>query len=603
MTPPPRTRLGLPHHDPSGRYVDQPSPAVGDRVTISIELGDERVETAWLRTVRDGEQDWVRGVRDGDHLRFELDCTQTIVNYRFHLETASGPRWLNGAGLLDWDPPDTDDFRLLTNGGGPDWVTDHVWYQIFPDRFASTGRYRNAVDEAPWARWSDWDEPIAHGPAAMTQMYGGDLDGITEHLSHLTDLGVGGIYLTPVFPARSNHRYDATTFDHVDPILGGDDALVRLSSAAERLGLRVMTDLTLNHTGVCHDWFLAAQADADSVEAGFYLFDDHPAEFETWLGVESLPKLDHTSLELRRRLYDGPESVLGRYLRPPFDMAGWRIDVANMTGRHGTTDLNHEVARIARATVDAVDPRPWLVAEHFFDASRDAAGDGWHGVMNYAGVTRPLVSWLGRFTSLEAFMPGPGQPPRDGVQMARSMDGVRASLPWEVTMSSMSLLGSHDTARWRSMATSDEVALVGFGMLMALPGTPAFFAGDEVGLTGTTSEQGRRPMPWDERHWDRTFHDWYRRLIRLRNAEPALRTGGFRWVAVEPDAVVFLRETADSRLLIRAARADAEPLHLPVAALRADEAEPLVGAERLVTDGGVLTLPGDGPQFSVWRLA
>ncbi len=437
----------------------------------------------------------------------------------------------------------------------------------------------------------------------MTQLYGGDLDGITEHLAHLVDLGVGGVYLTPVFPARSNHRYDVTTFDRVDPILGGDEALVRLSSAAEAAGLRVMTDLTLNHTGSHHEWFLRAQADAAATESGFYHFNDHPNDYESWLGVTSLPKLDHRSRELRRRLYDGSDSVLARYLRPPFDMAGWRIDVANMTGRHGEIDLNHEVARVARATVDAVDPERWLVAEHFFDASRDAAGDGWHGVMNYAGITRPIASWLGRFTSLEAFMAGPGQPRRDGVQMARTMDAVRAGLPWQVTMSSMSLLGSHDTARWRSMATSDDAAMMGFGLLMSMPGTPAFFYGDEIGLTGTTSEQARCPMPWERSRWDDRFLDWYRRLVALRDREPALRAGGFRWVDVAPDAVVYLRETGDSRLLIRAARNSTDPLAISATRLRAAEADPLVNAERLVADRDQLVLPGDGPAFSVWRLS
>ena len=593
-------RLGRPHHDPSARYVDQPTPSLGDRVTITVDLGTEAVDTAWLRTVRDGEQDWVTGEIDGRWARFELDCTQPAVNYRFHRDTESRPRWLNGAGVLDFDPTDADDFRLLTTGAGPSWITDHVWYQIFPDRFATSGRH--PVDN-DWAWRSEWGDEVAEGPEAMTQIYGGDLDGVVERLRHLTDLGVGGVYLNPVFPARSNHRYDASSFDRVDPILGGDGALIRLSDAANAAGLRVMTDLTLNHTGDHHEWFLAAQADPECVEAGFYHFNDHPHDYESWLGVRSLPKLDHRGSELRRRYYDGPDSVLSRYLRPPFDMAGWRIDVANMTGRLGPIDLNQDVARMARRTIDDVDPEKWLVGEHFFDASLDAPGDGWHGVMNYAGITRPIASWLARFSALDTFMPGPGQAPRDGIQMARSMDVVRAAMPWQVTMASMSLLGSHDTARWRTMATSDDIALVGFGLLLALPGTPIFLYGDEVGLTGSTAEKARRTMPWEESAWDTRFLSWYRQLIRVRAAEPTLRVGGFRWVHVGPDAVVFLRETIEDRLLIRAARAATSTLVLDASALGAAEADPVVGGERLVADQGQITLSGDGPAFSIWRLA
>ncbi|MEM7326653.1 MAG: alpha-amylase family glycosyl hydrolase, partial [Actinomycetota bacterium] len=395
--------LHLPHHDPSARYVSNPRPAIEETVELVVELpatgpdgAPMPITAAWLRGMRDGEQFWDKGRIDGHHILFEMTCTQAVMNYRFHLETEDGPRWLSAGGFLDHDPTDREDFRLLTTGGAPEWVPDVVWYQIFPDRFATSGNHRH--DDHPtdtsWAQWSAWDDPVADGPAAMTQLYGGDLEGITARLEHLVDLGIGGVYLTPVFPARSNHRYDAESFDEVDPVLGGDQALADLSAAAEAVGLRVMTDLTLNHTGDNHRWFVAAQADADSEEAGFYHFTDHPDGYESWLGIQTLPKLDHSSAELRRRYYDGPDSVFGRYLQAPFHMAGWRIDVANMTGRLGMIDRNQEVARTARATtdtVDLIDPArddKWLVGEHFFDASLDAPGDGWHGVMNYAGLAR-----------------------------------------------------------------------------------------------------------------------------------------------------------------------------------------------------------------------
>ncbi len=609
--------LDRPHHDPSARYVSNPRPSLGETVTITVELpptgldgGPMPISASWLRGMRDGEQFWAEGVADGHHLRYELTCTQDVMNYRFHLETEAGPRWLSGAGLLDYDPTDRDDFRLLTTGAAPEWVPDIVWYQIFPDRFATTGEFRH--DEHPtdtsWAEWAAWDDPVAEGPAAMTQLYGGDLAGVTEHLQHLVDLGIGGIYLTPVFPARSNHRYDAKTFDMVDPVLGGDRALIELAAEAKRLGLRVMTDLTLNHTGDVHEWFVAAQADPTSDEAGFYYFIDHPDTYESWLGIDSLPKLDHRSDELARRYYAGTESILGRYLQPPFNMAGWRIDVANMTGRLGPIDLNQKVAKAARSTVDDVDnSQPdaddkWLVGEHFFDATLDAPGSGWHGVMNYAGLTRPIASWLGQFTALGAFMPGPGQAQRDGVQMAAAMDSIRAAMPWQVTIGSMSLLSSHDTARWRTMCRSDEAARAGFGLLLTLPGAPTFFYGDEVGLTGSSSEEARRTMPWDTSEWDRDFLDWYQTVIAVRNDHPALRRGGFRWVHTEADAIVFLRETSEQRMLIRCARSETTPLELDADLLRASSARGVIGAGDLTTDHGRFTLSGDGPTLQIWEL-
>ncbi len=598
-----------PHHDSSERYLSDAVPRGGESVEVTVDLGTEPVGRSWLRTMRDGEQEWVEGKESEGKLKFELSCHNNVVNYRFHLETPSGPRWLNGLGLIDYDPGDVHDFRLVTTGRPPEWVGDGVWYQIFPDRFASTGAYRfgqndgrTEVDghDVSWAEWSDWGDPVADGPAAMPQMYGGDLDGVVEHLDHIAGLGVKGIYLNPVFPARSNHRYDASTFDRVDPLLGGDEALVRLSKAAHDRGLKIMTDLTLNHTGDGHEWFRAAQADPDSDEAEFYYFTDHPDGYESWLGVSSLPKLDHASTELRRRYYQGSDSLLGRYLRGPFNMDGWRIDVANMTGRLGGIDMNQDVARLTRKTMDDIDPDLWLVGEHFFDASLDAPGDGWHGVMNYAGITRPVVSWLGDFTALSAFTAGPGQPTRNGVQMARAMDVVRASMPWSVTKASMSLLASHDTARWRSMAVSDDLALVGFGLLLCLPGTPTFLYGDEVGLTGQTSEKARLTMPWDTTAWDQRFLDCYRSMIAVRNNERALQRGGFRWVSIDPDAVCFMRETSDERLLIRAARA--ETTSTVVGVLDASRLEPLLNCDRIDVADGAAVLPGDGPNLSIWRV-
>ena len=162
--------------------------------------------------------------------------------------------------------------------------------------------------------------------------------------------------------------------------------------------MRLVLDLTTNHTGDTHEWFRAAQADAGSEEAGYYLFTEHPDRYVSWLDVPSLPKLDQRSAALRARLTRGEGSVTARFLDEPVLADGWRIDVANMTGRHGAVDLTREVAREMRGTLRRVRARTgrdtWLVAEHGHDATGDLDGDGWHGTMNYTGFTRPLWAWL-----------------------------------------------------------------------------------------------------------------------------------------------------------------------------------------------------------------
>jgi alpha-glucosidase len=558
-----------------------------------------------LRTMHDGEGQWIDGASEptanGARWRFELPCHNEIVNYRFWCDGQPGPHWLTGVGLIDHDPTDHHDFKLTTSGGAPAWVPETVWYQIFPDRFACSDPHRPLPE---WAQRAGWDDEIASGPAAMTQIYGGDLDGIAERLDHLVDLGIGGIYLNPIFPARSNHRYDASSFDRVDEILGGDEALIRLRQACDKAGLRLMVDLTLNHTGDGHEWFEAAQADPNSPEAGFYYFKDHPNDYESWLGVTSLPKLDHSSAELRRRFYEGPDSVLARFLAQPLGMDGWRVDVANMTGRYGRIDHNRNVRRAARATVDQVDSDRWLLGEHFFDASADVDGPGWHGVMNYAGVARPVASWLGRFATLEALAAGPGQDPRDGDAMGRSVDAVRASLPWQFVLGSMALLGSHDTARWQTMARSRAEAMVGVGLLFGLPGAPCMLYGDEIGLTGDSAEAARAAMPWDESRWDHELLAQYRELVTVRGSSRALAHGGFRWVHRSADRLMFLRESVDERILVDAARAAVPALSIDRGALGATGAQLLAGSGQLTTaEAEPLTFELDGPAVAFWRLS
>ncbi len=144
--------------------------------------------------------------------------------------------------------------------------------------------------------------------------------------------------------------------------------------------------------------------------------------------------------------------------------------------------------------------------------------------------------------------------------------------------------------------------MAGFGLLLCMPGAPTFFYGDEIGLTGDSSEQARRTMPWNHDEWDDEILAWYRSMIAVRNEHPALRTGGFRWVHTEPDAVVFLRETSDQRLLVRCARASTELLELSGRLLRSRRLRAVVNADDLVADGDIVTLEGEGPVHQIWEL-
>jgi alpha-glucosidase len=282
---------------------------------------------------------------------------------------------------------------------------------------------------------------------------------------------------------------------------------------------------------------------------------------------------------------------------------GWRVDVANMTGRRCADDYLREVAALLRRTATAARPDALLVAEHFHDASGDLDRDGWQGTMNYAGFTRPLWSWL------RTVEPGPldevsglpgGLPRRAGPVVVAGMRQFAASVSWRAFTHSWTLAGSHDTPRIRTVVGSPELHEVAAGLLLTMPGTPMIFAGDELGLVGVNGEDSRTPMPWHRpASWDVATLRRYRQLIALRHRVPALRHGGFRWAHVDDDAVAFLRETHDAAVLVFARRAAGEPIALP----GFGAAENLYGgADAPVIDGG-LRLPADGPTFQVWNLA
>lgn len=606
------------HHDGSQLHVPAGTPSLGDDVPVRVRVPVGAPERAvWLRVVQDGEPTTVpaRLDRTVDGERWyvaDVRVHNPVTSYRVLLDEPGGYRWLNGSGTWARDVTDTHDFRLSVHDAAPAWMHGAVVYQVFPDRFARSSGGTGAPADVPgWATPMAWtDEPVAVGDTGR-QLAGGDLAGIAQRLDHLERLGVDTLYLTPVFPARSNHRYDATSFDRVDPLLGGDAALAALADALHARGMRLVGDLTTNHTGAGHAWFERARADRSSEEAGFYYWTDEEPGHVGWLGHASLPKLDYGAPGLARRLVDGPDSVVARWLRPPFSLDGWRIDVANMTGRYGADDYTHEVARLARATMRAENPDAVLVSEHFHDAGGDMGVGGWHANMNYSAFSRPLWTWLGDPASgLPTLGLGVPLPRRGGAATVATMRDFDAAVPWSVTAHQWNMLGSHDTARIRTVVGARDLQEVAAGVLLTYPGTPVVFAGDEGGLTGTTGEHARVPMPWHDvdagggPRWDAATFDLYQRLIRLRRSSRALREGGLRWAFATDDALGYLRETHDERVLVVAARAPWPGTVLP-RRLLADGAHPHVlhGGAGIDVRADGLHVAGDGPGVHVWRLA
>ena len=604
------------HHDGSHRYVDPQDARLGDEVTLRLRaLPDAPIERVLLRTCPDGEQHFAEMQPHDDNAvcrwwAAKLKLSMPSVGYRFLLFTADGVWWYNGSGLQRHVPTDANDFRLLADYAAPKWVRNSVFYQIFPDRFADGDRASN-VRDGEWTyrehasrarRWGEAPSSIPH--ADMIEFFGGDLPGIEQHLADLTELGVNALYLNPIFTAYSNHRYDVVDYDNIDPHVGGNAALISLRRAASNRNLRFILDIVPNHCGVQHPWFQAVLKDPSASTADFFTFNQHPDDYVTWLGVKSLPKLNYRSAALRQMMYAGPQSIFRKWLRPPYAVDGWRIDVANMLGRQGSDQLGLEIGRGIRRAVKAENPQAYLLGESFFDATTQLQGDLWDAAMNYAGFAMPVWYWLGSFAVHQhaepRFVASNGRWPTQA--LADTWQAYRAGIPWTIARQQFNLLGSHDTARIGRSVRHASLNRLAVALLMTYPGVPSVYYGDEIGL----AEDARACMPWDRSTWDHDLREFYRTLIQLRRTSPALIEGGFQMLLIEENTLAYLRDAEQDRIIVVAQRGpearSADPLPVAHGAIPGgvEFTEILSGARATIAQGQ-LPLPSMPPGVSIWR--
>jgi alpha-glucosidase len=547
-----------PHHDGSELYVSNSAPKLGEKVTFKVRIPNQyKFNDAVMRYYHDGEPRTAH-LKKVKRNRFETwwGVTIPIINYetRYRFLFAGNGKydWLSAAGLTNHDVHSNTDFQLIARPEYPKWLKSSVFYQIFPDRFAKT--YEKKLPK--WAVARDWNMP----PRDKTkftgiEVYGGDLKGVEVHLDHIEELGANGIYFTPFFPAQSNHRYDASSFDEVDPILGGDSAWFSLVKAANKRKIKLVGDITSNHCGAGHYWLTKARKNRASKEAGFFYWTKkYKWGYEGWWGLESLPKLNYASKELRKVMYEDKNSIIRKWLSPKYGMSGWRVDVGNMTGKYGEIDIHDEVMYGIRRAVEETKPDAWLVAENADFVANDLAGAGWHGTMNYQGFSRPLSSWMNESAKLSGGFQGlPIDSPKiSGQQLVETIKNFNGSIPWRALTASMILLDSHDTPRFRTIVSKDKAKhLAAMAMLMSYPGVPSIFMGDELGFEGTGGEDSRRTINWEDRSgWDHDFLVEVKKLTKLRRTEDALINGGLRWIAAEANYLAYLRESKKGAILV-----------------------------------------------------
>jgi alpha-glucosidase len=608
------------HHDGSPYYVVGNTFLTGSTPTLRLRTDVEApIERVFLRTTPNGQQQMqqMRPAQVEEVARWweiELKLHMPRTNYRFFIESSEGGYWLSAEGITRHAPTDATDFKVLANYHDPAWVQQSVFYQIFPDRFydgdpsnnVRTGEYDCHGQPVIARAWGE--RPRPHSESGACEFYGGDLQGITQKLDYLQDLGITALYLTPIFTSLTNHKYDVVDYKQVDPHFGGDAALVALREALDGRGMRLMLDIVPNHSGSGNPWFLNAQADAASETADFYTFHRHPESYESFMGVRSLPKLNYHSSLLREYMYAAQDSIMRYWLKPPFRIDGWRIDVANMLGRQNDIQLGHKVGRGMRRAVKAEKSDVYLIGEHFFDGTAHLQGDELDAVMNYQGFMFPVLQWLTDFHVGGVWRRDwPDKQVLPTGAMAAQWQTFLAAIPWQVAMQQFNLLDSHDTPRILTQLGEDIMRMrLAVTLLFAYPGVPCIYYGDEVGMVGADDPDNRRCMIWDESAWNAELRSYFKRLIYLRLSSPALSHGGFQVLYAEGNTIAFIREAPQERLLIVARRAEDGLRALPVrSAALPDGAHlyELLTGTREVVSGGMLSLaslPNVGVQ--IWRV-
>lgn len=453
----------------------------------------------------------------------------------------------------------------------PAWVTDSVFYQIFPDRFAQSTRLSKQG-----LRLEEWE-----APPTTYGFKGGDLLGVAEHLDYLLDLGVNALYLNPVFASASNHRYHTYDYYNVDPLLGGNAALRELLDAAHARGIRVILDGVFNHAS---RGFWQFHHTLESGEASPYVdwfhFDAErltrrrhwgaypsPEEqqailkegslravgYQGWWELPALPKFNTNSPAVREFLY----GVAQHWTR--FGIDGWRLDVPN--------EINDdEFWREFRRRVRSINSDIYVVGEIWNDARRWLQGDQFDATTNYPLTAACLGFLCGDHLDLQQTLRAGGYHGQvwrmDARAFAERIDSHLRLYRPEVTRVQLNLLDSHDTARFITCSSGDLGSLkLALTFLMTFPGAPCIFYGDEIGLAGGHDPQCRQAFPWARHHWNLDLLEFTRNLIRLRRSSAELRWGDFRCLAAEASAYAFER-CLEGRRTVVALNAGEEPQEL-----------------------------------------
>ncbi len=602
--------------DGGPNFVQPMEPKAGDEVKIRFRTARENVEHVYFCA---GEERTEMKLASRDRLfdfyETHITVDEKAVKYYFEVHAGGKVCFFNKMGPRK-ELDSFFNYEITPGFSTPDWAKGAVFYQIYVDRFANGDPSNDVLDREyiyigePVTRVTDWNKyPAKMG---VREFYGGDLQGVLDHLDYLQELGVDVLYLNPIFVSPSNHKYDIQDYDYVDPhfttiavdegevlpegalnniqatkyisrvtdkrnLEASNAFFVKFVEEVHRRGMRVILDGVFNHCGSFNKWMDAerlyenqygyekgAYVDKNSPYHNYFKFyneEEWPynEEYDGWWGHRTLPKLNY---EESRQLYEYILKIGRKWVSPPYNVDGWRLDVAADLG-YGE-EMNHQFWRDFRTAVKEANPEAIILAEHYDDPREWLEGDQWDTVMNYNAFMEP-VTWF--FTGMEKHS---DEKRSDLLGNTRafldSMMYHMSRFQYPSLLVSMNELSNHDHSRFltrtnqtvgrtESMGPEAADANVNKGIMraavmlqMTWPGAPTLYYGDEAGVTGWTDPDNRRTYPWG--HEDQGLIEYHRKMIRIHKEHEALLTGSLKYLEGAYKVICYGRFTAREKMVV-----------------------------------------------------
>ena len=594
-----------------------------------------------------------------DYYEYTVKLGDSRVEYYFEVHSGHMVCYFNSVGVCS-NVENYYNFSITPSFQTPDWAKGAIIYQIFVDRFYNGDRSNDVeTDEYFYIgegthKNTDWMKY----PREMDvrEFYGGDLAGVMKKLDYLQDLGVEAIYLNPIFVSPSNHKYDIQDYDYIDPHFGrivkndgenlqrdengnliihdpehpnkdatryicrvtdkenleaSNQLFIEFVEEVHRRGMKVILDGVFNHCGSFNKWLdrECIYEDAPGYEKGAFVSKDSPyrtffkfredtwpynVNYDGWWGHDTLPKLNY---EESPKLYEYIMRIARKWVSPPYNVDGWRLDVAADLGQ--TAEYNHHFWHEFRRNVKEANPNAIVLAEHYGDPTEWLKGDQWDTVMNYDAFMEPLTWFL---TGVEKHSDEyRGDLIGNADAFFGSMRHYMTRFNTQSLQVAMNELSNHDHSRFltrtnhqvgRISSRGADAANEGVNknlfrmavlMQMTWPGAPTIYYGDEAGLCGWTDPDSRRAYPWG--HEDEELIQYHKELIRIHKEHQVLRTGSILFLFGEYQCISYGRFD-DNEHIVVAINISQDTRHMEIPVWRLGMTQPTRMARVILTDAG-----------------